>query len=140
MIPRLACLAFAAVLALPALAPAQNSGEAPPPGAALPQSQWSGDWTGWGDQGSSQWSIDISFLPTGDATIAYASIPCAGVLQLLKDGPAQRVYREKILTDVANCIDGGTVTLTLADGTRLDFAWEGGGTSAAGSLRKIDRP
>ncbi|SMX41096.1 hypothetical protein [Maliponia aquimaris] len=132
--------ALVALLLLPAGLQAQSLGEAPPPGGALQQAAWSGDWTGWGDQGSSQWSIDIVFLPTGDATIDYATIPCAGVLQLLKDDGKARMFRETILTDVPNCINDGLVTLTLLDDATLSFDWEGGGTRATGSLSRVGTP
>lgn len=130
-----------AVLLLPGALDAQNLGEAPPPVSEVrQQAAWSGDWTGWGDQGDGQWSIDIVFGPEGDATIDYASIPCAGVLRLLEDGGRQRVFRESILTDVSNCVNGGLVTLTLVDDSTLGFDWEGDGVQARGSLRRVVSP
>ncbi len=130
---------LAAALTLAGTAFAQSTGEVPPPPAASQQSVWTGDWTGWGDQDSSQWSIDITFVTAETARIDYASIPCAGDLRLLEQSARVRVYRETLTSNVQNCIDNGIVTLTLADDMSMTFVWTGGGTSADGSLRRVDQ-
>lgn len=132
--PRFVALIAALMLSGPAFA--QSSEEAPPPADTSQQSAWAGDWTGWGDQGSSQWSIDITFDRTETAQIDYASIPCAGVLRLMEQSAQVRVYRETLTSNAQNCIDNGIVTLTLTDDMTMSFAWtDGQGGSADGTLR-----
>lgn len=100
-------------------------------------SLWTGDWTGWGDQGTSQWSIDIAFQSEIEATIDYATIPCAGVLRLMERSERVAVFRETLTSNAQNCIDNGIVTLTLVDNGRLQFFWKQGGTTAFGDLRRL---
>lgn len=80
-------------------------------------------WAGDGVQDDGQrWSVEVT-LGTEAATILYASIPCAGRLDLLKTAGDTVTLRETITTGRWACITGGTVALRVEAGGSLLFDW-----------------
>ena len=80
-------------------------------------------WAGDGVQDDGQrWSVEIT-LATEGATILYASIPCAGRLDILKAADDTVTLRETITSGRWACITGGTVALRVEAGGSLLFDW-----------------
>lgn len=80
----------------------------------------------------------VSFVPGGPVLIAYPSDSCGGTLVpvAMKGTPT---YRENITYGLDICVDGGTVTLTLA-GDTLEYHWMSQGNGeAVGTLRSTDK-
>lgn len=80
-------------------------------------------WAGDGVQDDGQrWSVEIALGAEG-AAIRYASIPCAGRLDLLKTGDDSAALRETITSGRWACITGGTVVLRVEAGGSMIFDW-----------------
>ena len=81
-------------------------------------------WAGDGVQDDGQrWSVEIALKATG-AKISYASIPCAGTLDVLATSGTTITLRETITTGTLACITGGTVDLRVEAGGSLLFNWQ----------------
>ncbi len=80
-------------------------------------------WAGDGVQGDGQrWTVEIA-LEADRARISYASIPCAGTLDILTTDADTITLRETITTGTLLCITGGTVVLRVEAGGSLLFDW-----------------
>jgi hypothetical protein len=115
---RLTCVMTVLLALLP------NPARAEMPGWWREGAVWAGD--GVQDDGQ-RWSVEITLGDAGGdnagATIRYASIPCAGRLDLLKAGDETVTLRETITTGRWACITGGTVVLRVEAGGSLLFDW-----------------
>lgn len=99
---------------------------------------WVGKWAGSGKQAGDQWSIDIEFVTPIEGWINYATIPCGGILYLTDTWDNNAIFREKLTTDVENCIDNGTVTLRMINNAVIHYSWKLDDVTATGSLRRIN--
>ncbi len=111
---RLAILTLALVVLCPRIALAEM------PGWWRDGAVWAGD--GAQDDGQ-RWSVEIALEATG-AKISYASIPCAGKLEVLATSDTTITQRETITTGTLACITGGTVDLRVEAGGSLLFDWQ----------------
>ena len=107
-----------------------------------------GVWEGRGTQNppgrDPSWSI-VMTINAKDGAIQYPSLSCGGTLtQLARDGNSAQ-FRETITYGRDRCIDGGTITVSVANGS-LSWTWRGvsGGTqydaSAEVTANLVPRP
>jgi len=129
-----------AYLAKPRVRPAEPLAPAGP--AALPAAEASdawlnGTWTGSAHQASTNhdWTIRL-VMNWNSYRIAYPSLDCGGSLTPIRRNEAYATFLEHIETGTANCVDGGTVTLTRYTNGEIEFTWEGSGDRVSTRLRK----
>lgn len=101
-----------------------------------------GTWEGRGTQTDQpgEWTIRMNIMGGMPGaivgTIAYPSLRCSGDLTLRVAAPNALEVQERITE--GQCVDGGTITLTPADGGGLRYDWSLAGYSATaeGTLRR----
>ena len=124
----------------PTARPSASSSSAPvvsaAPAASTTMPAWIvGDWSGTGHQAKADLPLTLGaiFFADGSDNIVYPSDHCAASWTLVSASATEANFTEHIYK--GRCIDGGTVTLTR-QGTRLGFAWRGGGDTADGELSR----
>ncbi|MEM1425713.1 MAG: hypothetical protein AAGF75_04065 [Cyanobacteria bacterium P01_H01_bin.130] len=108
-------------------------------------SPYVGVWRGAGSQNNGiQWSILIALTPgplgSTIGTIAYPSIPCGG--ELFFQGKSEDSVRlRENLTHLGQCVDRGSVLLSLKSDQTLDYEWfyPNGRSGGQGSLARISQ-
>ncbi len=74
-----------------------------------------------------RWSVELTVLSHGTATISYPSIPCAGTLEVLSADAGNILVKENITENRGICVDGGLMYLRFDKGGVLRFDWTHGG-------------
>ena len=82
-----------------------------------------GEWRGWGRQDTgTSWSIVVT-LSGERAEIAYPSLQCRGVLELLSGEKSAARFREHLTSGFERCIDRGDVELRIGTDDRVEYRW-----------------
>lgn len=98
-----------------------------------------GDWSGLlTETDGKAYRVEISLSKEGSGTISYG-LGCSGSLAYKGRQGSRYVYRETIKEGADKCTDGGEVTLTsvVAEGTTLDFDWNGDSLTTKGRVAGV---
>ncbi|GBD41535.1 hypothetical protein HRbin39_00918 [bacterium HR39] len=98
-----------------------------------------GRWSGWGDQGSSRWSIEVDF-DTEPVRVSYPSLDCSGYWTLQTErADGTRIYRERITEGRTRCIEEGLMILRAISDDTIFFEYKrhpDGPVTARGTLER----
>ncbi|MGH6735545.1 MAG: hypothetical protein ACRECX_05635 [Methyloceanibacter sp.] len=106
-------------------------------GYEVPAASLAGTWSGSGHQtggGAPRQNYPVVMtINSGGGTIDYPSLKCGGSLMELSNSGTSAEYRERIT--YGNCIDGGTISVSFADG-KLHWVWTGSGIGVTAMLER----